>query len=177
MAEFVRPFTLADLRRRPMALTITADDAECAAVAQRFSLVALNRLVADVSLVFDGDSLSVTGALAADVVQQCVATGEPLPAAITADIAVRYVPMDKLEAAEAEAEVELDGADLDVIGYASGRVDLADMVADTLYLALDPFPRSANADEWLAANGVKTEGEAGAFGALAALRDRMAGGA
>ena len=46
--------------------------------------------------------------------------------------------------------------------------------AETMAMALDPYPRSPAAAEALAAAGVKREDEAGAFGALAALRDRLA---
>ncbi|HEV2747118.1 MAG TPA: DUF177 domain-containing protein, partial [Allosphingosinicella sp.] len=43
----------------------------------------------------------------------------------------------------------------------------------TLALSLDPFPRSPAAAEALKAAGVKSEEEAGPFGALAALRDKL----
>jgi uncharacterized metal-binding protein YceD (DUF177 family) len=171
---FSRALTLAQARAHKGAMTITATDAERAAIARRFDLVAVNHLDATLTLTPDGDALSVTGTLTADLVQRCVATDEPLPAKIAEAIDVRYVPADRLEAAEAEAEVELGSEDLDLIGYTAGRVDLGQMIADTLYLALDPFPRHPDADAFLAKQGVKSEGEAGAFGALAALRDKLA---
>jgi len=43
-------------------------------------------------------------------------------------------------------------------------------VADTLALALDPFPRGPNADVALKAAGVLSEEQAGPFAALAALK-------
>lgn len=172
---FHRPLTLAEARRQTGPLTVTADEAERTAIARRFGLAALNRLDAQLNFAFDGVVVNVTGTVEGDVVQRCVATDEPLPARVVTPVDVRYVPNETLEAAEAEAEVELGENDLDIIGYTSGRVDLGEMVADTLYLALDPFPRRADADAWLKERGVKSEGEAGAFGALAALRDKLSG--
>lgn len=173
--NFSRPMTLADLRRQASGLTITTTDDERLAIARRFDLVALDRLQATLMFAFDGDVINVTGRIEGNVVQRCVATDEPLPAHVSTPVDVRYVPNEKLEAAEAEAEVELGEQDLDIIGYVGGKVDVGEMIADTLYLALDPFPRRADADAWLKARGVKGEEEAGAFGALAALRDKLGG--
>lgn len=172
---FHRWMTLAEARRQSGPLTITADGGERAAIARRFDLVDVAALSATLHMACDGDTLSVTGTLDADVVQRCVATAEPLAAAIHTDIDVRYVPNARLEAEEAEAEVELGADDLDIIGYSNGSVDLGDMLAETLYLALDLYPRSPDADAWLAARGVKNEVEAGPFGALAALRPKPDG--
>jgi len=171
---FHRVLTLAEARRQPLPLVIVADDVERAAIAARFDLVALDRLEASLDLAFDGsDVMNVSGSVSGNVVQRCVATDEPLPARVQTPVDVRYVPLDRLEAAENEAEIELGEQDLDIVGYTSGKVDLGEMIADTLYLALNPFPRHPDADAFLKARGVKSEGEAGAFGALAALRDKL----
>ena len=46
-------------------------------------------------------------------------------------------------------------------------------MAQSFALALEPFPRSPNADAALKAAGVKAEGEAGPFSALAALKEKL----
>ena len=173
MSEFPRPMTAAEARRQSGPLHLAADVGERAAIAARFGLVALDRLDAELAFTCDGDDIGVTGTLAADVVQACVATGEPIPARIATAVTVRFVPNDRLEVAETDAEVELVGDELDIIGYAGGRFDVGDMVAETMALALDPFPRRPDADAWLAERGVKREDEVGAFGALAGLRDQL----
>jgi uncharacterized metal-binding protein YceD (DUF177 family) len=172
---FHRWMTLAEIRRHAAPLTINANADERAAIAVRFDLVGLDRLDARLTFRFDGDILSVGGDVSGDVVQRCVATDEPLPSRVTTPLDVRYVPLEKLEAAEQEAEIELGAHDLDIIGYTGSKIDLGEMIADTLYLALDPFPRLANADDFLKERGVKSENEVGAFGALAALRDKLSG--
>ena len=55
-----------------------------------------------------------------------------------------------------------------------GAIDLGEAAAETLLLALDPYPRAPNADAVLREAGVKPEGEEerepGPFAALAALK-------
>ena len=72
-----------------------------------------------------------------------------------------------------DEEIELGEAELDVAFYDGASVDLGEAVAETLALALDPYPRAPDAEQALKAAGVKSEEEAGPFGALTALRDKM----
>ncbi|QJQ31715.1 DUF177 domain-containing protein [Sphingomonas lacunae] len=173
---FHRLITAAEARRLTGPLEIVANADERVAVATRFDLVALDRFEARLELVCDGEDLVVSGSIDADVVQRCVATDLPLPVRVESTIAVRYVPLARLEAAENEAEIELGEQDLDIIGVPPGtKMDLGDMLSDSLYLALYPFPRHPDADTFLKERGVQSEAEAGAFGALAALRDKLSG--
>ncbi len=168
--------TLAEARRQTAPVQLSATESECAAVARRFGLPGVERLEARLRIAVDGPSVIVEGRIDAAVVQTCVATGEPVQAAIDAAIAVRFVPAADLEAAQEDAEIELAGDDLDVIGFSGGRFDLGELVAESLALELDPYPRSPDAERFLKERGVKSEVEAGSFGALADLRDRLRGG-
>lgn len=173
MSEFSRLMTLAEVRRQSGPLVLAADAGERAALAARFGLAALDRLEARILLAVDGETIRLTGDVGGDAVQSCVATGEPVPAKVQAPLDVTLVP----EAAVGEEELELDSADLDVETYPpGGRFDLGEIVAETFALALDPWPRSAGADEFLKTKGVLSEEEAGSFGALAALRDTLGKG-
>jgi hypothetical protein len=69
--------------------------------------------------------------------------------------------------------IELAEEDLDTVFYTGSALDLGEAAAETLALALDPFPRSPNAAEVLKKAGVISEEEAGPFGALAALKDKL----
>ena len=65
---------------------------------------------------------------------------------------------------------------LDVIkldGGKAGSVDLGEAAAETMALALDPYPRAPEAPNVLREAGVLSEEEAGPFGALAGLRDKL----
>ena len=174
MQEFSRPFTPAEARRQSSALLISSTAEERASVAQRFDLHSLDALDARLDFLVEGERVTVTGMIHAVAEQRCVATQQPLPVKIDEPLHVVLVPVQMLEADGEEAEVELDDGALDVIGYAGGRFDAGDVIAETLVLALPPFPRAPDADAWLKARGVKSEDEVGSFGALAGLRDQLA---
>lgn len=168
--EFSRPFRLDELGSAPRTVTIEADAAERAALATRFGLLAIDSLAADAQLTREGDTVTAQGTLRADVTQACVASGEPVPAAITEGFNLRFVPAGSEHDAE---EVELQESELDEIDYEGSAIDLGEAAAQTLALALDPFPRAPNADEKLRDAGVIGEEDAGPFAALKALKDKM----
>lgn len=168
--EFSRPFRLDELGSAPRAVAIEATEPERAALATRFGLLSIESLSASAELTRGGDVVTANGRLAARVVQPCVASGEPVPAVITEDFALRFVPAGADPGAE---EIELDPSALDEIDYEGGAVDLGEAAAQTLALALDPFPRAPGADEKLREAGVVGEEEAGPFAALKALRDKL----
>jgi hypothetical protein len=60
--------------------------------------------------------------------------------------------------------------DLDTMFHDGQAIDLGLAIADTLALALNPYPRGPAADEALKAAGVLSEAEAGPFAALAKLK-------
>jgi uncharacterized metal-binding protein YceD (DUF177 family) len=171
--EFARPVRIDAIGETGRSETVTAHADERAALAARFDLIAIDRLEATAELKRKGEEVFVTGTFAADVVQACVASGAPVPATLAQAFALKFVPA---LAAEGD-EVELDAADLDVVAYDGGAVDLGEAVAETMALALDPFPRSADAEAVLRAAGVKREDEvepaAGAFAGLAALKGKL----
>lgn len=156
-AEFARPVRLDVLGSAPRALAIAAEPDECAALATRFGLIALDSLAADATLTRDGDAVLAEGRVRASVVQACIATGDPVPATIDSPFSLRFVPEG---AAPAGDEIELSEDDCDVVEYQGLAIDLGEAVAETLSLALAPFPRSPDAGAALKAAGVKSEEEA-----------------
>ena len=172
--EFSRLIRLDSLGGEARAMTIEADERERAALAIRFDLISIDRLEADAECLSDGDIVNVTGTLSAHVVQSCVASAEPVPAKISEPFVLRFVPAPKLETSDEERE--LSEEDCDVIGYSGGAIELGEAVAETLALALDPFPRSPAASEALRAAGVLSEEEAGPFAVLKGLKEKLAKG-
>lgn len=169
--EFSRPVRLDTIGDRPHPVTITADAAECAALAKRFGLIAIDALSGTAELVTKARGISASGRIVARVTQSCVATGEPVPAVIDEPFALNFV---KAGTPEAE-EVELGEDDLDTVEFEGQAVDMGEALAQTLALALDPFPRSADADIILKKAGVLSEEEAGPFGVLADLKKALEG--
>ena len=148
---------------------LVADQAECDSVAQRLGLQALSRLEARAMLHRKGHVVHAEGRVVASLDQDCVITGEPVPAHVDEPFELIFMP--EPEVSRSEEEVELGKADCDVVFHDGSTIDLGAAIADTLALALDPFPRSAGAEAALKEAGVLTEGEASPFAVLAHLRD------
>ncbi len=170
--EFSRPERIDTIGARPRSVTIEADSTERAALAARFGLVSVDRLTATLSLHEEASGIVVTGRVEADVVQACVVTGAPLATHVDEAVALRFVPDAEVPDGD---EIELADDAIDTIPYAGSAIDLGEAAAETMALALDPFPRGPEAAESLRAAGVVAEEEAGPFGALAGLRDKLKG--
>lgn len=169
--EFSRTVRVDTLGPSPRHLDIEASADERTALAERFGLRAVHGLRAVADLVRSGASVTATGAVTAEVEQSCVVTGEPVEAAVDERFRIEFRPQATAE--RAEEEIELGESELDVVFYEGALIDLGEAVAQTLSLALDPYPRSAEAEQALREAGVKSEAEAGPFGALAELRSRL----
>lgn len=169
--EFSRPVRLDTLGPSPRELTVEADGSERSALSRRFGLLAADQVSAEVALVRSGDEVQARGRLRAKVVQPCVASGQPVEALIDEPFQIVFRPPP--EPSRPEEEVELGEAEMDVVFYQGSSIDVGEAVAETLALTLDPYPRAPDAEQALQAAGVKSEEEAGPFGALAALRDKL----
>jgi uncharacterized metal-binding protein YceD (DUF177 family) len=150
-------------------LVATTD--ERAALAKRLGLLSLDRLEAHAALSLDGPMVRASGRLKASLDQACIATGEPVHAHLDEPFDLLFAPEPKV--AGGDEEIELGQADLDTVFHDGSAIELGDAIADTLALALDPYPRSAGADAALKEAGVLTEEEAGPFAALAALKEKL----
>lgn len=172
MSDFAHRLTL-DRIRDGERIDLTADAAECAAIAARLRLVSLDRLDAHVVVSRNGERIGAKGRLKASLQQACVATGEPVPEHVDEAFDLRFVPAP--ESTGGDDEVELGAHDLDTLFHDGDAIDLGSAISDTLALSLDPYPRSADADTALREAGVISEEEAGPFAALAALKAKMSG--
>lgn len=173
--EFSRPVRIDTVGAGPRSVSIEANEAERAALAKRFALVSIARLSAEADLTRTAETISAKGRLSAEVVQSCVASGEPVTASVAEEFRIEFRPPP--QAGAPDEEVELGESELDVVFYEGSAVDLGEAVAETLSLALDPFPRSPAAEAALREAGVKSEEEAreesSPFAALKALRDKL----
>lgn len=164
--EFSRPQRLDTIGKGEHRVEIAADEVERAALAKRFGLIAIDRLESAMSVHRDATGVVARGHLSGAVVQACSVTGDPVPAQIEEDFAIRFLPEGTPEA----DEVELTDEECDTVFYSGGAIDLGEAAAETLALALDPFPRSSGADDVLRDAGVLSEDPTGPFAALAKLK-------
>ena len=173
--EFSRPWRIDTLGAAPRQVTIAADEGERAALAERFGLVAIDRLEAEAALSMHGEIVTAAGTVRAAVTQSCVATDAPVEAAVEAPFRIEFRPQP--EATGADEEIELGESELDVIFYDGAAIDLGEAVAETLSLSLDPWPRAPGAETVLREAGVKDEEQAtresSPFAALQGLKDKL----
>ena len=161
--EFSRPVDLEDLPDEGIAVDLTADDVERAAVARRLGLRDIARFGLAGRLMRDtvSDGFFLAGELTAAVTQTCVVSLEPIAAEIRVPVHRSFV-LAKV-AATPEADGEIDPAAEDPPDpVAGGTADLGEVATEELALALDPYPRKPGAalpDGVLVADG---EGEAAA---------------
>jgi uncharacterized metal-binding protein YceD (DUF177 family) len=166
--EFSRPERIDTIGERDRDVAIAATEAERAALAARFGLIAIDTLEGEFTIRREATGIAARGRVRAAVTQACSVTGDPILARIDEPVALLFVTA----LGEGE-EVELDAGDLDTLEYDGGAVDLGEAAAETMALALDPFPRSPGAEAALRAAGVISEEEAGPFGALAGLKAQL----
>ena len=163
--EFSRLVPLVRLGGEPLRRRIAAEAAERDALARRFELVSLDRLVTDVELIRErGGTILLTAAFEADFVQECIVTLDPVPGRVAESFQLRYGP------AEAEETVPSgdDGPAFEPL--TSDAIDIGEAVAQEFSLALPPFPRSPDA---VVEIDDPTDGpEDGPFAALARLARR-----
>lgn len=167
-ADFAHRIAL-DKLRAGQRIELAADDTEREAIARRLGLLGLERFEAVVTIARDGEDVRATGRIRAAVTQACVATGEPVPGMVDEPVALLFQPEPTVAPDE---EIELSEEDLDVVFHDGREIDLGGALADELALALDPYPRSASAEDALKDAGVISEEQAGPFAALAALKGK-----
>lgn len=149
-------------------IDLVADESERKAVAERLRLESLDRFEAHVTLERDGERIRACGRVRAALKQSCVATGEPVAEHVDEPFEIIFLP--EPQPGSVDEEIELAEEDCDVVFYEAGAIDLATAVADTLALAMNPYPRTPSADAALKKAGVLTEEQASPFAALAKLK-------
>jgi uncharacterized metal-binding protein YceD (DUF177 family) len=140
--EFSRPLradAIGKAKRHP--LSATAD--ERVALAARFDLIALDALDADLEVRAVAGGVRVTGAVTATATQRCAVSGLPVPARVREAVELTFA---QVSAGNADEEVELASADLDTLDWDGQALDLGEIVAETLGLALPPFPHADEAE-------------------------------
>lgn len=131
-------------------IEVQAEPAERAALAERFGLLSLDRLSA-AGILHISDSGRVArldASIVADVVQSCVVTLDPVASHIEERLSVTYArnPGAPTRSAMAkEIQVRVDEED-EPEPIPDTGIDIGEAVAECLGLALEPYPRAANAE-------------------------------
>lgn len=130
--EFSRPLAVDRVPRGGSYEKIAAEPSECAALARRFDIPAVHSFNAELHATpWRGGGLKLEGTLKAEVEQISVVSLEPFRQPVELPV-LRYFMA---------AGSEVEDADADIDPIEAGHVDLGEVVAETLALDLDPYPR------------------------------------
>lgn len=152
--EFSRPVELGRLGSLEAVYPIAATPAEREALARRFGLLALHRLEAEVRLQrLARGMVRVSGSFAAEVVQACVVSLEPVASRLTEEFIVLYGPTGPDETVVMDYESEL------IEPLAGNSIDIGEAVAQQLAVALDPYPRAEGASLGWSGGGAAASSE------------------
>jgi uncharacterized metal-binding protein YceD (DUF177 family) len=150
-------------------LDIAASERERDALARRFGVLSVPELSAGVSLRAEGPGRwRVEGRLQALVVQACGITLEPVEQRIDETFVLRFTSdREEIDRETGELIVGAEAAE----PLEADSLDLGDIVADQLGLAIDPFPRKPGAQLTdILPPAPDRPAEEGPFAALAALK-------
>ncbi|SDD69085.1 YceD family protein [Rhodospira trueperi] len=181
--EFSRRVAVASLPADGREMVVAADVDERRALADRFGLAALHRLAATVTIRPLGGGrgvtrAEVTGTLEAEVEQTCVVTLQPLSRTVQEALRVRFSDEAGSDVPETALDFDPAGDDDPPDPILDGEIDLGEVLAEALGLALDPHPRADgvafDATAWTGAPVPQEEEKVadGPFAALAAIKAR-----
>ncbi len=172
-SEFSRPIDLAELGDDEMVVEIAADADERAALARRYDLRALDALRARIWLRRgEGGTVHLRADFAATLTQTCVVSLEPVPAEIEDHVEIVFAPRGAAPREELAVIVAAEGAEPPE-PLPPGALDVGEVIAEHLGLALDSYPRRRgavfDAAGW-ASRGPRDEGEDSPFAVLRKLK-------
>jgi len=170
--EFSRPVSLEDIGPEGLDIDIEANPVECQQLAERFGLLSLDRLTAQLHLAVppSGVSVRVSGRFRAVYAQECVVSLEPVESDVDEALSAEFGPA----AADDEISLSLDGPEPPE-PLQDGRINLGELVVQNMALSLDPYPRktdSALPKFAQQADKNKEIEHSGPFAMLAALRKK-----
>lgn len=171
--EFSRPFDVAGVGTQEKSLVLEARPEERRALAGRFGLPEIARFVTEITLRRESSELiALEGRFEARLTQVCVLSGEPFEAEVKGSFTRRYLEGRAAELPEEDIDPEADDPP-EALGPEG--LDVGEVAAEELSLALDPYPRKPGARLDKSRFGEsEEEAEKGKnpFAVLAELKDR-----
>ncbi|HAX91373.1 MAG TPA: DUF177 domain-containing protein [Rhodospirillaceae bacterium] len=143
--ELSRPLRVDRIPMGGMEERIVATPEEREALAKRFGLLELSRFEAYLNVDREkGSMLAVTGKVMAEAVQPCVVTLEPVPEKVEDTIDVLFAPAHLIKEDHEGGLTDLGEADPPE-PIENGIIDLGELAAQHMAIALNPYPRKEGA--------------------------------
>ena len=142
LPEFSRLFEWADANERPAEQSLTASPEEMAGLARRFGLPGLDDMHANLTIAPHSLGFLIEGSVCAKVEQRCAISNAPIISQVQAPISYLAISED--------ADIDLETVE-EAFGVAEAErveasgIDLGELAAQYLGLAIDPFPRAPGA--------------------------------
>lgn len=144
--EFSLAVNVNDVPPGGTGISFEADERARDALARRFGILEVLRLAGRAKVrPYRKHGLTLDCDFEAEVVQACVVTLDPVVQSIREIFVQRYLPANMIEPeADIEFEVDIDAEDAPeaMSGYG---IDVGEAVTERLALAIDPYPRKAEA--------------------------------
>jgi uncharacterized metal-binding protein YceD (DUF177 family) len=133
--EFSRPLDVTRVPPHGSTEKISAEPQECADLARRFGLPALHRLEAELTVSrWRGEGLKINGRFTADLDQTCVVSLDIFRLLLRDDFEGYFLPVGSAAGAALIEEGDAEP-------FQNGIIDMGEVVAEAVALALDPYPR------------------------------------
>lgn len=166
--EFSRPVDVSRIGDDELEYEIEANEAEREALSRRFGLIAVPSLSAVVRLRRSRGGIRVTLDFKADVVQTCVVSLEPVPAHVEESATAVFEHGTPTSA----ADIDLSDVEGDIPEPFTGdSIDIGELTAQYLALALDPYPKAPGIRFESYTSGAAAQPQ-GPFSALKDLREQ-----
>ena len=144
--EFSRPLALRDIGEKPHVVELKARPEERRALVARFGLEDLSDLAGALSVYWRGEEVVVEGTIRATATQACIVTLEPVDETIDEEFVVIFAERAR-EAQEHEPPENEFAAPRELVEPLEGdSIDLGELLAQQLSLALNPYPRAEGAE-------------------------------
>lgn len=135
--EFSRPLDVTRVPAQGSLERIAAEPTECAALAERFGLPSVHSLKAELQVSrWRGEGLKIKGRFTVDLDQTCVVTLEIFRSTLADEFESYFLPLGTSAGANS-ALIEAGDAE----PFSNGIIDMGEVVAEAVALALDPYPK------------------------------------
>lgn len=141
----------------PASISLKASEQECRDLARRFKIMEISNLKADVILQrqLNSNLVQVSGSVTGQVTQACVISAKPVIYEISESFADWFSEEDdvvSLSRVRRDRLNQMIDGDMPVLDdeedpepVENGEIDVAEIVVQHVSLALDPYPRAADA--------------------------------
>lgn len=144
------PVPVLHLSPKGVTVKIGTDERERAALAANHGLESVKSFAAEFLVTpWKKDGIRIRGRIDAEIVQLCVATLEPIDSTIAEEVDTLFVPensrLAKIQLDESgELLLDAEGDDAPEV-FSGDRIDLGGVAEEFFELAIDPYPRKAEA--------------------------------